>query len=183
MPTNTLDELFLMHDNLFNEMREGANQPIPFAGPTAHTASALTAEPLAKPKSKAKTLDEITASFWEHEPRPAEETEKYMAGEQELRNAPPQQHAPDASFSPPAANDNTRDFWNDIGARAFESGEAGERAETSVIGDKQLRALSKKHLMLMLRDLEKELQSEKREKRNMILAFRAGITQRQGGWT
>jgi len=40
------------------------------------------------------------------------------------------------------------------------------------ISDKQLRALNKKHLLMMLRDLEKELAREKEEKENLLLAYR-----------
>jgi len=44
--------------------------------------------------------------------------------------------------------------------------EAGEAA--SIITDKQLRALSKKHLLMMIRDLEKELLREKTEMAHLL---------------
>ena len=43
------------------------------------------------------------------------------------------------------------------------------------ITEKQLRALSRKHLLMMIRDLELELAQVKEEKAEMILAFRAGV--------
>ena len=47
----------------------------------------------------------------------------------------------------------------------------------TVFTDRQLRALSKKHLLLMIRDLEKELSREKQEKENLLLAYHAGAAQ------
>jgi len=51
------------------------------------------------------------------------------------------------------------------------------------ITEKQLRALSKKHLLIMIRDLEIELKQEKKEKENLILAYRAGLIHGQKGQT
>ena len=50
--------------------------------------------------------------------------------------------------------------------------------------DQQLRALSRKHLLMMLCDLEKELQQERSEKKNLLLACRAGLPRGQQpyGW-
>jgi len=42
------------------------------------------------------------------------------------------------------------------------------------ISEQQLRALSRKHLLMMLRDLEKELHQERSEKEHLLLACRAG---------
>lgn len=39
--------------------------------------------------------------------------------------------------------------------------------------DRQLRALSRKHLFMMIRDLEKELRQAKEEKENLLLAYKA----------
>ena len=44
-----------------------------------------------------------------------------------------------------------------------------------VITDRQLRALNRKHLLMMIRDLEKELQQIKKEKDELLLAYRAGF--------
>jgi len=40
--------------------------------------------------------------------------------------------------------------------------------------ERQLRALSKKHLLIMIRDLKKALNREKKEKENLLLAYQAG---------
>ena len=47
------------------------------------------------------------------------------------------------------------------------------------ITDQQLRVLSRKHLMVMLRDLEKELQQFMEERERTYLAYQAGLSQ---GW-
>ncbi|MCL2655736.1 MAG: hypothetical protein FWD65_08650 [Coriobacteriia bacterium] len=47
----------------------------------------------------------------------------------------------------------------------------------SIITDKQLRALSRKHLLIMIRDLEKELARAKEELEDLLLAYRAGVAQ------
>ena len=44
-----------------------------------------------------------------------------------------------------------------------------------VLMEKQLRAMSRKHLLMMIRDLERELSQVKTEKEDMLLAFRAGV--------
>jgi len=44
--------------------------------------------------------------------------------------------------------------------------------------EQQLRALNRKHLLMMLRDLEEELQQAEEEKENLLLAYRAGLRQR-----
>lgn len=43
--------------------------------------------------------------------------------------------------------------------------------------ERQLRALSRKHLMLMIRDLEAELRQEKAEKKDLLMAYQAGFSQ------
>jgi len=43
------------------------------------------------------------------------------------------------------------------------------------ITERQMRALSRKHLLLMLRDLEQELLQVTRERDNMLMACRAGL--------
>ena len=45
------------------------------------------------------------------------------------------------------------------------------------ITERQLRALSKKHLLLMILDLETELAREKEKNADMLRAFRTGIAQ------
>ena len=47
----------------------------------------------------------------------------------------------------------------------------------SVITDRQLRALNRKHLLIMIRDLEKELGQTKEELENLKLAYRIGVSQ------
>ena len=44
---------------------------------------------------------------------------------------------------------------------------------------RQLRALSRKHLLLMLRDLERELQQTRRERDRMLIACQAGLARAQ----
>ena len=47
-----------------------------------------------------------------------------------------------------------------------------EKNNSSLITDKQLKALSKKHLLMMIRDLEKELAQEKKEKAILMMVCR-----------
>jgi len=44
--------------------------------------------------------------------------------------------------------------------------------------ESQLRVLRRKHLLMLLQDLEAELRRVKEEKANMLLAYRAGLRQR-----
>ena len=48
----------------------------------------------------------------------------------------------------------------------------------SIITEKQLRALTKKHLLMMIRDLERELQRERTEKENLLEAYQVGLSRR-----
>jgi|GEM_PF-6871629 len=57
--------------------------------------------------------------------------------------------------------------------------EENPRTEETRITPQQLKALSRKHLMIMLSDLEKELKRVNKENQNMILAYKAGIAQGQ----
>jgi len=69
-------------------------------------------------------------------------------------------------------------FLRDITAMLSEllrNYKAPEDTEAPVITDKQIRALGKKHLFMMIRDLEGELAQEKAEKRNLLCAFSAGM--------
>ena len=50
--------------------------------------------------------------------------------------------------------------------------------EKAKITEQQLRALNRKHLLMMIRDLEKELKQVKRENEIMILAYQAGFAQK-----
>ena len=45
--------------------------------------------------------------------------------------------------------------------------------------EQQLRVLNRKHLLMMLRDLEEELQRVGEEKENLLLAYQAGLRQRR----
>jgi len=47
----------------------------------------------------------------------------------------------------------------------------------STMTDQQLRALNRRHLLIIIRDLEKELKQIREEKENMLIAFRAGAMQ------
>jgi len=49
-----------------------------------------------------------------------------------------------------------------------------DKPEAAAITQRQLRALSRKHLFIMIRDLEKELVQAKEEKADMLLAYQAG---------
>jgi len=51
-------------------------------------------------------------------------------------------------------------------------------AERSAITDQQLRALGRKHLLMMIRDLEMELEQAKQENDNLLLAYQAGIAKK-----
>ena len=52
---------------------------------------------------------------------------------------------------------------------------SGDNLKKPAITEKQLRALSRRHLLMMIRDLERELAQAKAEKDEMLLAFRAGV--------
>ena len=51
--------------------------------------------------------------------------------------------------------------------------EIDDSTQKSIITDAQLRALNRKHLMIMIRDLEKALAQEKEEKANLLMACRS----------
>ena len=51
---------------------------------------------------------------------------------------------------------------------------AENSADASAITEKQLRALGKRHLLMMIRDLEKELRREREEKQHLLMAYQAG---------
>ena len=55
----------------------------------------------------------------------------------------------------------------------------GNKAEQKepAITEQQLRALSKKHLLMMISDLEKELKQAKNELENLLIAYQAGLSQ------
>ena len=53
-----------------------------------------------------------------------------------------------------------------------------ETVTESKITDKQLRVLNRKHLLLMVRDLEKELEQIKLESQNLLVTFEAGSTRK-----
>ena len=57
--------------------------------------------------------------------------------------------------------------------------EITERTQKPLITDKQLRALDRKHLLMMIRDLEKELAQEKKEKENLLMVYQMITMQRQ----
>ena len=48
----------------------------------------------------------------------------------------------------------------------------------ATITEQQLRALSRQHLFMMIRDLEKELQQVKRENESMLIAYQAGYSRK-----
>ena len=48
----------------------------------------------------------------------------------------------------------------------------------SIITDEQLRALSRKHLLMMIRDLEKELLQAKQERDSLLIAYKAGLAKK-----
>jgi len=84
-----------------------------------------------------------------------------------------------AHFAPPPAHMGERaGFLRDISAMLAELLRNRPQAvveETPAITERQLRALGKKHLYMMIRDLEAELAQEKTEKGNLLCAFQAGI--------
>ena len=53
------------------------------------------------------------------------------------------------------------------------------RPDVSIITDEQLRAFSRKHLLMMIRDLEKELLQAKRERDSLLIAYEAGFMNRK----
>lgn len=58
------------------------------------------------------------------------------------------------------------------------SGNGKDDQTESIITENQLRALSRKHLLMMIRDLETELQQVKHEHQNLLLAYQAGLAQK-----
>ena len=51
----------------------------------------------------------------------------------------------------------------------------GDTPKEATIDERQLRALSRKHLLIMIRDLETELERVKQEKENLIAAYNSGL--------
>ena len=58
-------------------------------------------------------------------------------------------------------------------------GKHGVDMQRPRITEEQLRALNRKHLFIMIYDLEKELAQEKREKENLLRVCQMSIMQRQ----
>ena len=99
-----------------------------------------------------------------------------------VQTAQPRPAAPQpAHFAPPPAHMGERaGFLRDIYAMVAEllrNRPQTEMEETPAITERQLRALGKKHLYMMIRDLEAELAQEKTEKGNLLCAFQAGLSQ------
>jgi len=59
--------------------------------------------------------------------------------------------------------------------RSSNSRDKKMRTADSTITDQQLRALSRKHLFILIRDLEKDLQQVTEEKESLLLAYQAGL--------
>jgi len=57
--------------------------------------------------------------------------------------------------------------------------DAQEEPERPVMTDKQLRFVSRLHLLMMIRDLEKELMQAKEENKKLLTAYKAGLNQKQ----
>ncbi|MCL1896388.1 MAG: hypothetical protein FWG03_07575 [Clostridiales bacterium] len=69
--------------------------------------------------------------------------------------------------------------------QVFEEAEVTAQAVTPtsksaepVITDEQLRALSRKHLLMMIRDLELELAQAKKERDSLLIAYKAGLAEK-----
>jgi len=84
---------------------------------------------------------------------------------------PPAQISP----APSAASAQLLQAHSELFAKSPES-EAAATALT--ITDQQLRALSRKHLFIMIRDLEKELSQAKGELAALLLAYQAAVAQK-----
>jgi len=79
-----------------------------------------------------------------------------------------------------AVETDATDPFFEIAAQLMEAGAGlssplAESNQAPPITDQQLRALTRKHLLMMLRDLEKELIQERSEKERLLLACRAGL--------
>ena len=70
-----------------------------------------------------------------------------------------------------------KDYFETLMIEKYLSGSREEKFQTEKpkITDQQLRALSRKHLLMMIRDLEKELKQAKEEKENLLLACKANL--------
>ena len=102
-----------------------------------------------------KTLDELTQSFLEKE-KP--------------------QSTP---VKAPAKNEYSQDTLDNISEAFANREKSSNRQAASIITEKQLRALGKKHLLIMIRDLEKELLLLQRENKNLLLAYETELAQKQ----
>ena len=54
-----------------------------------------------------------------------------------------------------------------------------EQPAESILTDEQLRVLNRKHLLMMIRDLEKELRQAKKERDLLLVAYEAGLAKRK----
>ena len=99
-----------------------------------------------------------------------EKREVEPAPVKEAAPAPPEEE-PAEEAAPPLPEAQPEEFSVRLESRAA--------PKESVITERQLRALSRKHLLIMVRDIEKELRQAKEEKESLFLAYNAGLSQRQ----
>ena len=80
-------------------------------------------------------------------------------------------------FQETSANKSRRNFVDDYNMFSNEYESSGKN-QKRYLTDKQLRALNRKHLLMMIRDLEKELAQEKKEKENLLMVCKMVNMQR-----
>ncbi|MCL2106593.1 MAG: hypothetical protein FWH26_06015 [Oscillospiraceae bacterium] len=118
---------------------------------------------------------------WQAWQPPAYQAQAYQPAAWQGQYHPPAPTYQPAACRPPAPVweepewDDTDDHALETVARLSDELARFAREEAPPITDQQLRALGKRHLILMLRDQEKELQQLKREKQELLLAYLAGL--------
>ena len=114
------------------------------------------------PEYKTFSIDELTQAFIETSQQTPRETDHYeqFSAPDIGSHTPPDTYEADSHEPPLPAQEIEISAW--------------KRPEP-VITDQQLKALTRKHLFIMIRDLQRELRKEKEEKEKLILAYKAGL--------
>ena len=197
---DTVDDMLRQQHEMLNDIQ---NEPIPGNVDDTYTApapkagfDAIVAEldalfandqdlaaRLNSPSSSAPkpftplSIDEITRSFNETAQNPVPESNAFgpSAVEQtdSARKPPVVQQEPHRG---PSLEELLQPFREE--PEPFVKRRGNKNPSTNAaITDQQLRALNRKHLLIMIRDLEKELRQKVEEIDNMLLAYQAGIAQ------
>ena len=151
-----------------------ASPPLATETVPQRTYGASEHQPPAAP-SQFRTWEEIERSFWENQPR--------QPAQQFAHSEAPPVHEPQDSAPAPAPQQLSAQSvvpppWDQLD-RYLEECENTPQPTTPAITEKQLQALGKKHLLMMILDLQEALERKEEEHAKLLMAFQAGYTHGQ----